>query len=288
MASAGLRGARELWDGEGMHNRMSEFLAADFTDGAEARRWRWGRAAMSAVAVWVGATMGAAQVPAAKTGENVMNVMKPTVTGVTHFVAVAALDFRALLPEPPAAGSLAAESDLLAVRQAQAGRTPEQVAWAKLVEKDVMFNNATVLGAWLTKENLPKTAEFFAQVGEDLRAMDGASKKPFLRARPTTLDASLQPCVAVPASTSYPSGSAMQAWVWAELLAEIFPAKRGALMERAERAAWGRVIGGVHFPSDLVGGKRLAGVFLAEARKNVAFRAGIEAARAEMVARAGK
>ena len=237
-------------------------------------------------AVWAGVGMGWAQTPAAKADENVMNVMRPTVAAVTHFVNVAAWDFSALLPEPPAEGSLAAEGDLLAVRQAQAGRTAEQVAWAKLVEKDVVFNNASVLGAWCTRENLPRTAEFFAKLGDDLRAVDAASKKPFRRARPTAGDASLQPCVALPASTSYPSGSAMQAYVWAELLAELFPAKRGELLERAERAAWGRVIGGVHFPSDLVGGKRLAGVWLAEARKNAEFRAGFEAVRTEMGARA--
>ena len=229
---------------------------------------------------WMGISAAIAQAPA------VENVMKPTVAAA-HFVNVAAFDFRALLPEPPVAGSLAAESDLMAVRRAQAERTPEQVAWAKLVERDAVFNNASVLGAWFEKEKLPRTAEFFQQIGDDLRAMDGASKKPFLRARPTVVDPGLQPCVAVPASTSYPSGSAMQAFVWAELLAEAWPAKRGELLERAERAAWGRVIGGVHFPSDLVGGKRLAGVFLAEARKSAEFRAGLEACREELVARAG-
>lgn len=256
----------------------------DYTDGTDARGWRWLRRALSAAVVCAGGAMASAQTkPAA---DNVMNVMKPTVVAVTHFVNVVGLDFKAWLPEPPAAGSLAAESDLLAVRQAQAGRTPEQVAWAKLVEKDVVFNNASVLGAWLTKENLPQAAEFFAKLGEDLRAMDGASKKPFLRPRPASVDPTVQPCVTMPASTSYPSGSAMQAWVWAELLAEMFPAKRTELMERAERATWGRVIGGVHFPSDLVGGKKLAGVFLAEARKNAEFRAGLEAVRAELVARA--
>jgi len=47
------------------------------------------------------------------------------------------------------------------------------------------------------------------------------------------------------------------------------------------------VIGGVHFPSDLVGGKRLAEIFLAEARKNADFVAGVEACRVEVRA-AGK
>jgi hypothetical protein len=43
------------------------------------------------------------------------------------------------------------------------------------------------------------------------------------------------------------------------------------------------VIGGVHFPSDLVGGKRLAMVYLAEAWKNSEFQRGVETSRAELM-----
>lgn len=211
------------------------------------------------------------------------NVMASTVAGETHFVMVAGFDFRAVLPDPPALGSFAAESDLVAVRQVQAWRTPEQVAWAKLVEKDHVFNYASLIGPWFTAERLPRLAAFFARVGEDLKVLDRAAKLPFLRARPTTVDPSLQPCVTLPASTSYPSGSAMQAWVWGELLADIFPFRREEILERAERVAWGRVIGGVHFPSDVVGGKRLAMVYLAEAWKNSGFQVGVEESRAELM-----
>ncbi|MCX6952031.1 MAG: hypothetical protein NTV51_07675 [Verrucomicrobia bacterium] len=175
-----------------------------------------------------------AQVPA---GEN---VMKPAaVVAVAHFVAADVIDYAKVLPMPPAAGSLAAAADLAAVRQAQAWRTEGQVAWAKLVEKDVVFNHAAVVGVWFAAERLPLTAAFFQRLGEDLRAVDGAAKKPFLRARPTTVDAGVVPCVTLPASTSYPSGSAMQSWMWAELLAEALPAERDALRVRAQRVGRG-------------------------------------------------
>lgn len=250
-------------------------------------RWRGGetghRGGMNYRAV-IGLMLGCG-VEACRLAGQVMteNVMASKVAGETHFVAVAGFDFRAVLPDPPALGSLAAESDLMAVRQLQTWRTPEQVAWAKLVEKDQVFNYASVIGPWFTAEGLPRLAAFFARVAEDLKAMDRAAKLPFLRARPTTLDPNLQPCVTLPTSTSYPSGSAMQAWVWGELLADMFPFRREEILERAERAAWGRVIGGVHFPSDLVGGKRLAMVYLAEAWKNSGFQVGVEASRAELM-----
>ncbi|MSU50563.1 MAG: phosphatase PAP2 family protein [Opitutus sp.] len=206
-----------------------------------------------------------------------------TVLASVQFVSPTAIDFKALLPEPPPLGSIAAQADLEAVLQVQAWRTPEQVAWAKLVEKDHVFNHASVLGAWFAGERLPQTTAFFKRIGDDLRALDGAAKKPFLRLRPPAVDARVQPCVTLPASTSYPSGSGMQAFVWAELLAEIIPAQRSELIARAERAAWGRVIGGVHFPSDVVAGRRLALLFIAECRKSPEFQSAFEACRREIV-----
>jgi len=222
--------------------------------------------------------------------ENVMRPATPAMASAApvapQFVTLAAFDFRALLPEPPAAGSIAAQSDLEAVLQVQAWRTPEQVAWALRVEKDSVFYHAEILGVWFTAGRMPLTAAFFKRLADDMRALDGAAKKPFLRPRPATVDPRVQPCVSLPTSTSYPSGSGMQAFVWAQLLAEAVPARRDALIARAHRAAWGRVIGGVHFPSDVVAGARLADAYLEEARKNAAFREGWAAARNEIAVRA--
>jgi acid phosphatase (class A) len=203
-----------------------------------------------------------------------------------RFAPIEAFDFRTILPPPPEPGSLAAQADLETVRQLEVARTGDDIAWAKLVEKDNVFNHAGVLGAWFAAEKLPQTAAFFEELAGDLRALDGAAKKPFLRPRPTALDPGLRPCVALPASTSYPSGSAMQAIVWAELLADILPAKRDALLARAHRAGWGRVLGGVHFPTDIVGGHRLAQAYLTECRKSPKFRTAFAAVRSEVRAAA--
>ena len=216
--------------------------------------------------------------------ENVMKAARPIAAPTVRFVAPTALDYVALLPVPPVQGTLAAQVDIEAVLQVQAWRTPEQVAWAKVVEKDQVFNHAAVLGAWFTAERLPATVAFFTALGEDLRAIDPVAKQPFLRPRPSVVDARVQPCVTQPASSSYPSGSGMQSFVWAELLAEMIPAKRAELLARAHRAAWGRVLGGVHFPSDVVAGQRLAEAYLKEARKSAAFREALERSRNEMSA----
>ncbi|MEY4938700.1 MAG: hypothetical protein RIQ93_435 [Verrucomicrobiota bacterium] len=217
--------------------------------------------------------------PAGSTAQNVMS--PPPATSGSRFLS-AALDFQALLPAPPPAGTLAAGVDLEAVQQAQAWRTAEQVAWAQVVAKDDVFNHARIVGSWFNPEKAPRTAAFFKDLAVDVAAVDVASKEPFLRPRPSKLDPTIDPCVPLPKSTSYPSGSAMQAFVWAELLADLLPAKREALLARAHRAAWGRVIGGVHFPSDVVAGRILATAFLAECRKNAAFRAALADCRREV------
>jgi acid phosphatase (class A) len=216
--------------------------------------------------------------------ENVMTAPTMPAASPAGFGVADKIDYVKVLPAPPVAGSRAAAADLAAVRQAQVDRTEEQIAWAKLVDGDVIFNQASVLGPWFAAERLPRTTEFFKKLEADIRAVDGAAKKPFLRPRPMTLDPSIKPCVRLPTSTSYPSGSAVQSYVWAELLADAVPAKRLDLGARARRAALSRVVGGVHFPSDVESGKTLAAAVVAELKRNPAFREEWAAVRTEIAA----
>jgi acid phosphatase (class A) len=205
---------------------------------------------------------------------------------VPHFFAPDAIDLGAILPVPPASGSLAAQADLEAVLQAQAWRTPEQVAWAKLVAAADMFPvyaTGVPFGPWFTRENLPSLAQLFKDEGEDWSACrwSKADKTLYPRMRPFLVDARVQPCVNRPDSGSYPSSHAILAFVWAGVLSEIFPEKRTELFDCAHRAAWGRVLGGVHFPSDLVGGRVAAAAIVAQLKKSAAFQAAVEKCRAE-------
>lgn len=198
-----------------------------------------------------------------------------------HFVKPSEFDVAKILPEPPAPGSLAAVADLEAVLQAQAWRTPEQEAWAKFVDQDNPFKHASVLGAWFTKDNLPVTAAFINEVTEDVNAVGALTKALHARPRPSQVDARVKPVIALPTTASYPSGHSTRAYAWAAVLAEIFPEQRSELMARAERAAWGRVLAGVHYPSDTIGGRLLAEAVVAKLRTREAFRAAVEKCRAE-------
>ncbi|HEY1107067.1 MAG TPA: phosphatase PAP2 family protein [Opitutaceae bacterium] len=199
----------------------------------------------------------------------------------THFVKPTGIDHAKVLPPPPEPGTLAGRADLEAVLQAQAWRTPEHVAWAKRIDKNDPYLFADVLGAWFSKENMPGTAAFLKLVDEDRHEVTEVSKKMFARARPWVVDPRVQPCVGKPGNDSYPSGHTASLFTKAGVLAEIFPDKREALFDFAHRAAWGRVYGGVHFPTDLVGGWKIAEAFVAELKKNADFQAGVAKCRAE-------
>lgn len=186
-----------------------------------------------------------------------------------------------LLPPPPAKDSVDGLADLEAVLMAQAWRTEEQTAWCKLIDTDRIFNNATELGPWFTAENLPRCDALFKQVSADVHALSEAAKRRYGRPRPPLVDAHVKPCVPLPGNTSYPSGHSLGEFVNAGVLAEIFPERAEALFARAHRAAWSRIIAGVHFPTDDVSGRLLAEAVMKELRKSAGFRAEVERCRAE-------
>ncbi len=205
----------------------------------------------------------------------------PVVQEAPNYLRATPLELMKRLPPAPEAGSLAALADLEAVLQVQAWRTSEQVAWAEVVDKWSVFDFAVALGPWFTEANLPATAVLVKAATGDLRPVSREIKKVYDRPRPPKVDGRIQPTVPLPTSGSYPSGHTLHIFVEAGVLAEIHPECREALMARAHRAAWGRIIGGVHFPTDVVGGRLLAAMIVADMKQNVAFRQAVAACRRE-------
>src|SRR5678815_2777578 len=126
--------------------------------------------------------------PAAFAQNNAMQPVVGTPHVATRFVNLDTFNLKALIPPPPPSGSFAAQVDLETVLQAQAWRTAEQIAWAKLVEQDNVFNHASIFGAWFKGDRLPMTSMFFKHVGDDMRALEVAAKAPFQRSRPSSID----------------------------------------------------------------------------------------------------
>ena len=57
-----------------------------------------------------------------------------------------------------------------------------------------------------------------------------------------------------PDGATYPSGHGVLARLYAIVLADLMPDKRRDIFARGDRFAQGRVINGVHYPSDILGG----------------------------------
>lgn len=204
-----------------------------------------------------------------------------------RYLRAADIEVTALIPPAPANDSLTTAADLATVLEVQKRRTPAEAAIAAYFVKDSVFQYAAVIGPWFTAANLPFAAEFFDQVYADRFAISSKGKQAWQRPRPPLLDVRIHPCIDLPASGAYPSGHATMAFVWADLLAEIFPDKRAALRERAELVAWSRVIGGVHYTSDIAAGRMLGDRLAAEFLKVPAVREALDRIRTEAARASG-
>jgi len=200
-----------------------------------------------------------------------------------HFLHADSVDWKSVLPPPPEKGSIAALADVETVLQVQANRTAADVAWAKAIEKDDVYADyGEVLGVWFEPKNLPVTATFIRQVTGDVQMVNKKVKDLYPRTRPFALEPTVKPAVGLPTSNSYPSGHSLRAYVWAAVLADVFPERQVELYQQAHHIAWGRVQGGVHFPSDTIGARVTAQAVVTELRKSPAYRAAVEACRAEV------
>jgi acid phosphatase (class A) len=201
-----------------------------------------------------------------------------------HFLDAAKFDLRAVLPDPPADNSVPTRAELEAILWMQQARTPEQAAVAKKFETDTVWQYSDILGAWFTEKNLPATASLMLKVQQDRKAVSDRAKEVWVRPRPSLQDARIVTVVELPKSGAYPSGHTTQAYVWTGILADIFPEKREALLERARLVGWSRVYGGVHFPSDVIPGKMLGEALVSDFLKTPGVRAAIATAKAEVAA----
>jgi acid phosphatase (class A) len=202
--------------------------------------------------------------------------------GGYYYIAPSSVDVEKVLPAPPAAGSLAALADLEAVVHEQKVRSAQDVAFAKAVAEDNVFFFGEFLGPWFNPKGLPETALLLKHVNEDAARVSAVTKKLYSRPRPYAIEPLVSPCVEEPKSFSYPSGHSMRAFVWAAVLSELFPDQKVALFQRAHDFAWARVVGGVHFPTDTVGGRILAGAIVERLMRSPEFQAALARAKAEL------
>jgi acid phosphatase (class A) len=180
------------------------------------------------------------------------------------YVSRTELDLLKVLPAPAASDSDATRVELEQMLAIQARRSKQDCL---LAQNDAniypdQFAAASGLPTGVSFDASPATRGLFRSIRlVEIYAVQRA-KKHFHRERPFRVDPRLEPCIKIPRDESYPSGHSTWAFLAATVLADIFPERKAELIERAQAFGRSRMIGGVHFPSDIESG-RVAGETLA-------------------------
>ena len=169
-----------------------------------------------------------------------------------------------LLPPPPANDSAQMKAELGEILTIQVTRTPEMAARAVAdAEENVWRFSDVIDNPKFTKENLPKFSAFFDRVVETEGAVVDPAKDVWKRPRPHLYSDLVKPIVPLSKSGSYPSGHTTVGTLMGIVLANMVPEKRPAIMARAWEYGHNRIVGGIHYASDIEAG-RIAGTVIAE------------------------
>lgn len=165
--------------------------------------------------------------------------------------------------------------------------------WA-MAQADVPYDLATRLagyscavGVTLTPSTAPKLAALVGKTSIDVGRLNSAAKAVYQRPRPYTrwggaICTANSPTLA--ASLDYPSGHAQLGWTDALILASLAPDRASLILARGRAYADSRAVCGVHTVSATEAGVMLASAQFAVSQSTPAFRADLEAARAELAA----
>lgn len=202
------------------------------------------------------------------------------------------IDWIALVPPPPEAGSSAQREDLAAVLEIQrSSRSDSQRRSLAIADSEgECFRFADVLGPSFVRSKLPMTTRFLERALRDGSVPSGIVKDFWRRPRPymgnpqveRLGDVSSGLTVASRDYASYPSGHATRGTICAILLGMIVPESRAALFVRAEQYRQSRMIVGAHHPTDIEAGKALGTAAVALMVESRAFNADRDAAMREL------
>lgn len=194
------------------------------------------------------------------------------------------IDLTAMLPPQPAVGSALEKADIDAVIAAQKAASPERIAAAAYdAEETVYVIFGKLIGPKFTPQSMPLTDKLFARIGASEDDVVDPAKPYFGRVRPfLALPNDIKPLVKQTKSGSYPSGHTTRATVEGIILGMMLPEKRKEIWARVDDYAESRVIGGMHYPSDLAAGRQAGVAMAATLLASPSFVADMEAAKTEL------
>jgi acid phosphatase (class A) len=203
-----------------------------------------------------------------------------------QFVAPADMSAR-ILPEPPRAGSIEFEKEInyIVARQKHLSAHDRQTIEAEnhITPEMIVL---PVLGTHYTRDNYPALYALLAHAASDAWRLADTNQDYWKSPRPWMADKNVELIAPRITSYGYPSGHTTTNRVWAYVLSEAFPGKKDAFFARAEQIAQHRMQGGVHFPHDLEGGRKLSTAIFAEMKANPKFQYELAEAKREIRAHA--
>ncbi len=198
-------------------------------------------------------------------------------------------DVAALLAPPPEPGDAAWIEDGVVFKHTRG--LVDTPRWAKARSddsykpEDMLKGFACAVGADLSRS--PATGRLVGRAVLDAVDASSAAKQVYKRQRPfvaTDEPICIERSDQLKASYSFPSGHATGGWLYALLLAELAPDRTAPIMSRGRAYGESRVVCGVHWKSDVEAGRDAATSAFVVLQSNPAFRADLEAARAEVAA----
>lgn len=160
---------------------------------------------------------------------------------------------------PPRANSAAAKADFEKLHYYQETREAEQCELAASQVAPTFQNFFGPASEQLTSREFSKVKTLMERVFKVGERISKHFKHEFRRPRPFNVDTTLTPCVQKPGgATAYPSSHAVLAALGGCVLAEIYPTKAVELKKHGSYLGTLRAVVGVHHPTDVEAGKKLA------------------------------
>mgnify|MGYP001126686393 CR=1 FL=1 len=193
-----------------------------------------------------------------------------------YYLAADSIDLQNF-PIPPRHDSAEDLADLAHVLAWQTQRTPEDCQRATVEAAGYATSFFAPPYGPLTDEEAAVLVEMQERLFAETKFFSRQLKEQWQRLRPHQRSDLVQPCIPLHASSSYPSGHAAVAILAGRAFAMIYPERAQRLFERAIQIGDDRVIGGVHYPLDVIRGRELGEKIFEALKQNERFLRDVQA-----------